>query len=90
MNGDLLSNVGRVADNRMYPIVWVVVRGENKDTWGWFIKRLKVDLGSEIGDNYTINSDNKNGLYLQSEQNYLMQNIKCVQITYMEIGKIIL
>ncbi|CAA7052253.1 unnamed protein product [Microthlaspi erraticum] len=44
LNGDLLSAVGRNADNRMYPIAWAVVRGETKDTWGWFIKKLKVDL----------------------------------------------
>lgn len=44
LNGDLLSDVGRDAYNRMYPIAWAVVQGENKDTWGWFIKRLKVDL----------------------------------------------
>lgn len=44
LNGDLLSAVGRDADNRMYPIAWAVVQRENKDTWGWFIKRLKADL----------------------------------------------
>ena len=64
MNGDLLSDVGRVADNRMYPIVWVVVKGENKDTCGWFIKRLKADLGLEIGDNYTFNSGKQKWLVL--------------------------
>lgn len=64
LNGDLLSAVGRDADNRMYPIAWAVVKGENKDTWGWFIKRLKADLGLGLGDNYTIISDKQKGLVI--------------------------
>lgn len=57
LTGDLLSAVGRDADNRMFPIAWAVVRGENKDTWGWFIKKLKQDLDLGEGDNFTIISD---------------------------------
>lgn len=57
LTGDLLAAVGRDADNRMYPIAWAVVRGENKDTWGWFVQKLKIDLGIGIGDNLTIISD---------------------------------
>lgn len=57
LNGDLLAAVGRDAENRMYPIAWAVVRGENKDTWGWFIKKLKVDLDLGNGENFTIISD---------------------------------
>lgn len=61
--GDLLVAVGRDADNRMYPIAWIVVRGENKDTWGWFIKKLKVDLDIGNGEKLTIISDKQKVLF---------------------------
>ncbi|XP_048604289.1 uncharacterized protein BNAC02G41020D isoform X1 [Brassica napus] len=62
LNGDLLAAVGRDADNRMFPIAWAVVRGENKDTWGWFVKKLKMDLDLGNGKDLTIISDKKKGL----------------------------
>uniref|UniRef100_A0A0D3DMH5 MULE transposase domain-containing protein n=1 Tax=Brassica oleracea var. oleracea TaxID=109376 RepID=A0A0D3DMH5_BRAOL len=61
-NGDFLAAVGRDADNRMYPIAWAVVRGENKDTWGWFVRKLKHDLGLEFGKDLTVISDKQKGL----------------------------
>uniref|UniRef100_A0A1J3JQN4 MULE transposase domain-containing protein n=1 Tax=Noccaea caerulescens TaxID=107243 RepID=A0A1J3JQN4_NOCCA len=65
LNGDLLSAVGRDADNnRMYPIAWAVVRGENKDTWGWFIQKLKENLDLGNGDNFTVISDKQKGLVI--------------------------
>lgn len=57
LNGDILAAVGRDADNRMYPIAWAVVKGENKDTWGWFVKKLKENLGLGVGKDLTIISD---------------------------------
>ncbi|XP_048609908.1 uncharacterized protein LOC125585241 [Brassica napus] len=62
LNGDLLAAVGRDADNRMFPIAWAVVRGENKDTWGWFVKKLKMDLDLGNGKDLTIISDKQKGL----------------------------
>ncbi|XP_010462188.1 PREDICTED: uncharacterized protein LOC104742831 [Camelina sativa] len=67
LNGDLRAAIGRDADNRMYPIAWAVVRGENKDTWGWFVKKLKIDLGLENGDNLTIISEKQKGLVFAIE-----------------------
>ncbi|XP_013607563.1 PREDICTED: uncharacterized protein LOC106314186 [Brassica oleracea var. oleracea] len=54
--------VGSDADNRMYPIAWTVVRGENKDTWGWFMRKLKHDIGLEFGKDLTVISDKQKGL----------------------------
>ncbi|XP_010506952.1 PREDICTED: uncharacterized protein LOC104783503 [Camelina sativa] len=56
--------VGRDADNKMYPIAWAVVTGENKDTWGWFLQKLKLDLNLGIGKNLTIISDKQKGLVI--------------------------
>lgn len=43
----ILAAVGRDVENWIYPIVWAIVRGENKESWKWFIKKLKADL--ELG-----------------------------------------
>jgi hypothetical protein len=32
-NGELLCALGRDAKNQMYPIAWVVVERETKDSW---------------------------------------------------------
>ncbi|XP_048608921.1 uncharacterized protein LOC125584471 [Brassica napus] len=67
LTGDLLAAVGRDADNRMYPIAWAVVKGENKDTWGWFVKKLKADLDLGNGEQLTIISDKQKGLVIAIE-----------------------
>ncbi|KAJ4872415.1 Uncharacterized protein Rs2_45915 [Raphanus sativus] len=45
-----------------YPIAWAVVKRENKDTWGWFVRKLKIDLNLGIGNNLTIISDKQKGI----------------------------
>ena len=44
MKGELLSAVGRDANNQIYPIAWAVVEYENKNSWGWFLGRLQKDI----------------------------------------------
>lgn len=43
--GQLLTAVGVDGNNNMYPIVYVVVEGELKETWCWFPTLLDEDLG---------------------------------------------
>lgn len=38
------------------------MQGENKGIWGWFIKKLKIDLDLGIGDNFTIVFDKQKGI----------------------------
>ncbi|XP_056158389.1 uncharacterized protein LOC130134754 [Syzygium oleosum] len=59
LKGELLIVVGRDANNQMYPIAWAVVEVENKDSWGWFAKALKNDLGTKDGVGYTTISDHQ-------------------------------
>ncbi|KAJ9540199.1 hypothetical protein OSB04_026705 [Centaurea solstitialis] len=42
--GDLLTAIGRDANNQVYPIAWAVYDIENKDNWSQFIKFLANDL----------------------------------------------
>ncbi|XP_052729225.1 uncharacterized protein LOC128195478 [Vigna angularis] len=45
--GELLTAVGRDANDQMLPIAYVLVEVENKATWKWFMKLLVEDLGGE-------------------------------------------
>lgn len=42
---ELLTAIGRDVNNQMFPITWVMVEVENKDSRSWFLKKLTRDLG---------------------------------------------
>ncbi|CAI9279914.1 unnamed protein product [Lactuca saligna] len=60
--GQLLSAIGRDANNHIYPIAWAVVSVESKETWKWFINLLIEDLGMGVGHGLTLISDQHKGL----------------------------
>ena len=43
--GQILSVVGRDANDNMYPIAMAIVETESKDSWSWFLDCLLKDLG---------------------------------------------
>ncbi|KAL4387627.1 hypothetical protein GQ457_09G021940 [Hibiscus cannabinus] len=53
-NGELLSTVGRDANDQIYPIAWAVVEWETRETWRWFLENLKTDLHLGDGAGFTI------------------------------------
>lgn len=55
--GELLSAVGRDANNQIFPIAWAVVDVENKQNWIWFMECLVADLKIDYGEGVTIISD---------------------------------
>ncbi|CAL1389629.1 unnamed protein product [Linum trigynum] len=57
VNGMILSVVAKDGDNRMYPIAWAVVEGENLDSWGWFISVLQEELVTGDGKGWTVVRD---------------------------------
>ncbi|KAJ6853216.1 uncharacterized protein M6B38_251800 [Iris pallida] len=59
--GQLLSAVGRDANNSFFPIAWAVVEIENKETWNWFMDQLLDALGMD-GNAITWISDRQKGL----------------------------
>ncbi|GJV86890.1 hypothetical protein Tco_1530828 [Tanacetum coccineum] len=62
INGELLTAMGRDANNQMFPIAWAVVTVENKDNWLWFLVSLGDDLNLNRGATVTIISDGHKGL----------------------------
>ncbi|XP_047167599.1 uncharacterized protein LOC124836480 [Vigna umbellata] len=42
--GEMLTVVGRDANDQMLPLAYAVVEVENKDTWRWFLELLVEDL----------------------------------------------
>ena len=54
LGGQLLVAIGRDNNNQMFPISWVVVEGENNDSWGWFLKGLQSYLGLGTGQDVVI------------------------------------
>ncbi|CAI9298295.1 unnamed protein product [Lactuca saligna] len=60
--GELLCDVGRDANNRIYPISCAVVCVENKENWRWFLDLLIDDLGLNLGYGYNVISDQHKGL----------------------------
>ncbi|WVY91150.1 hypothetical protein V8G54_036664 [Vigna mungo] len=60
---ELLTAVGRDANEQILPIAYVVVEVENKDSWTWFLDLLIGDLGGEaICGACTFISDQQKGL----------------------------
>lgn len=62
LKGEILYAVGRDAENRIYLIAWDVVRGENNESWEWFMKKLTIDLGLGVGDGVIFIFDKQKGL----------------------------
>ncbi|KAI3502228.1 hypothetical protein L1887_30260 [Cichorium endivia] len=61
-SGELLSAIGRDANNQIFLIAWAVVCVENKDNWKWFMENLTEDLHLESGVGVTLMSDQHKGL----------------------------
>lgn len=55
--GELLSAVGRDANNQVFPIAWALVDVETTQNWLWFCRLIQNDLGLGNGDGIAIISD---------------------------------
>ncbi|GKA20861.1 copia LTR rider [Tanacetum coccineum] len=86
--GELLTAMGRDANNQMYPIAWVVVRVENAKNWSWFLALLQDDLALNDGTSITIILDSHKGL-LDAVSELLPQaeHRKCTRHIYANFKK---
>ncbi|KAL0427725.1 UNVERIFIED_CONTAM: hypothetical protein Slati_2947300 [Sesamum latifolium] len=60
--GVLLTAVPIDPNNNLYPLAYVVVAGETRESWQWFLELLKGDLHIVRDDTYTFISDKQKGL----------------------------
>ena len=86
MKGEILSAVGRDADNRLYPIAWAIVRVEDNESWAWFVGKLKEDLDLGVGAGFTVMSDKQKGL-INAVADLLPESIDIVLDTFMPTGR---
>ncbi|KAF3620310.1 putative C2 and GRAM domain-containing protein-like [Capsicum annuum] len=66
--GRLLVAVGKDGNNQMLPLAWTVVEKENTNTWSWFVRCIKDDLGLGEGEGLTLIKDMQKGLFTAIEQ----------------------
>ncbi|XP_058759822.1 uncharacterized protein LOC131633127 [Vicia villosa] len=81
--GQLMSAVGRDANNQIYPIAYAVVEAETKDSWEWFLHLLIEDLGALNQKAYGFISDQQKGLVpaIQGLSEHVEQRL-CVKHLY--------
>jgi hypothetical protein len=73
MKGELLSAIGRDANNQIYPIAWAVVEYENLSSWKWFLGHLQKDLNIPYGaDGWVFITDKQKGLIKAIDQYFPM------------------
>ncbi|KAL4586511.1 hypothetical protein LXL04_011147 [Taraxacum kok-saghyz] len=62
VKGELLTVIGRDANNQVYPIAWAVVDVESKPNWTWFLELLHEDLSLNNGRGLVVISDQHKGI----------------------------
>lgn len=60
--GQLLSAIGRDANDNLYPIAMAYVGTESKETWLWFVDLLLREIGSYEDNGWAFISDRQKGL----------------------------
>nr|KAJ0199595.1 hypothetical protein LSAT_V11C600305390 [Lactuca sativa] len=88
VNDDLLTGIGRDANNQVYPIAWAVVDVENKANWTWFLELLRDDLDIDSGRGLVVISDQHKGL-LESVKDILphVEHMNCARHIYANFRK---
>ncbi|XP_058746127.1 uncharacterized protein LOC131618999 [Vicia villosa] len=81
--GQLMAAVGSDGNNQLFPIAYVVVEAETKDSWEWFINILLEDLQSINNVPYAFISDQQKGLIpsVQGISEHVEQRL-CVKLLY--------
>ncbi|CAN0904846.1 hypothetical protein LINGRAHAP2_LOCUS23334, partial [Linum grandiflorum] len=60
--GELLTALGRDANDQMYPIAWCIVEVESRASWDCFLEQLQTDLDIADGHEWCFSLDQQKGL----------------------------
>ncbi|GJS94117.1 multidrug resistance-associated protein 5 [Tanacetum coccineum] len=82
--GEILTAIGKDANNHTYPVAWAVVNVKNKDNWTWFLELLVEDLGSSRGNRLTLMSDQHKVLWKLLKMSCQMLSTGNVQDIFMK------
>ncbi|KAI3720870.1 hypothetical protein L2E82_31868 [Cichorium intybus] len=87
--GEMLTAIGRDANNQVYPIAWAVVDIENKPNWKWFLELIEDDLGLDGGRGMCVISDQHKGL-LEATKEILpfVEHRQCAKHIYANFRKV--
>ncbi|KAL7600142.1 hypothetical protein Lser_V15G22071 [Lactuca serriola] len=87
--GELLTAIGRDANNQVYPIAWAVVDVENKNNWKWFLDLVNDDLGLQGGKGVCVISDQHKGL-VEASKDILpyVEHRQCARHIYANFRKV--
>ncbi|CAI9285468.1 unnamed protein product [Lactuca saligna] len=86
--GQLLAAMGRDANHHIFPIAWVVVAVENKETWKWFLNLLLSDIKMRISHGLTLISDQHKGLVQAiKERVSVVEHRQCARHIYANFKK---
>nr|KAJ0198726.1 hypothetical protein LSAT_V11C600327810 [Lactuca sativa] len=87
--GELLTAIGRDANNQVYLIAWAVVDVENKNNWKWFLDLVNDDLGLQGGKGVCVISDQHKGL-VEASKDILpyVEHRQCARHIYANFRKV--
>ena len=82
--GTLLVAIACDADNALVPLAFALVERENKDSWGWFLRLVRIHVigpGREVG----VISDRHQGI-LSAVQEQIPGYAHCTTVTALVIS----
>ncbi|CAI9274460.1 unnamed protein product [Lactuca saligna] len=87
--GELLTAIGRDANNHVYPIAWASVEIENKPNWKWFLELLHDDLELQGGLDLCVISNQHKG-FLEAVKVVLprVEHRQCARHVYANFRKV--
>ncbi|XP_023755101.1 uncharacterized protein LOC111903563 [Lactuca sativa] len=87
--GELLTAIGRDANNQIYLIAWAVVEVENKVNWTWFLELVSEDLSLDAGRGLCVISDQHKGL-VEATKDILphVEHKQCARHIYANFRKV--